>query len=83
MFKSTKDFEAAIKEILVAARDEKSLTPEGTEFQSDDYFEAVTECIDRRLLSGISYDRTVDGTPHFTPRKTRVTYSGLAFIESH
>ena len=83
MFKSTEEFESAIKAVLVAARDEKTLTPEGTEFQADDYFEAVTECIDRRLLSGVEYDRTMDGTPHFTSRKTRVTYSGLAFIEAH
>ena len=82
MFKSTKEFETAIKEVLIMVRDEKGLNSDESTFPEDDFWEAAVECVDRRFLSGINYQRTLDGKPHFTSRGTRVTYSGLAFIES-
>lgn len=83
MFKSIKEFDAAIKEVLVMILDEKPLTPDNSSFPDDDFWEAAVECVDRRYLNGINYQRTMDGKPHFNSRGVRVTYSGLAFIESH
>lgn len=83
MFKSTKEFDSAIKEILIKLRDGESISSMETSLEEDDFFEALVECIDRRYLSGLSYQRTMNGKPHFSQTNIRVTYSGLSFIETH
>lgn len=83
MFKSTKEFDVAMKDILIQFRDGKTistLSPLGNE---DDFLAALCECVDRRFLSGLTYQCTLDGKPHFTEGDVRVTYSGISFIESH
>lgn len=82
MFKSTQEFNAAIKMILVQVRDNglpKNINPD---LPNEDYDEALVECINRGYLSGISYQRTLGGKPRFDYNNIRLTYSGLAFIES-
>ncbi len=79
MFKSTKEFDAAIREKLTALRD-------GADFYSllldDNSKEAIAESITRGYLQGIECMRTADGAAHFTAIKPMVTYRGLSFIES-
>lgn len=82
MFKSTKEFDFAIKEILVKIRDGESINSKATSLEENNFNEALAECVDRRYLSGLSYQRTLDGKPHFSQTDIRVTYSGLSFIES-
>ncbi|MFV0343945.1 MAG: YjcQ family protein [Anaerocolumna sp.] len=82
MFKSTKEFDSAIKEILEKLRDGENIGSITTALENDDFYEALSECVDRRYLSGLSYQRTADGKPHFSQTNIRVTYSGLSFIES-
>ncbi len=82
MFKSTKEFDSAIKEILVAICNGERINSIKTTLQIDDFNEALVECIDRKYLSGASYRRTEDGTPHFQGENIRVSYSGLSFLES-
>ncbi len=79
MFKSTKEFDRAILKLLTALRDNEDLWALLTD---DDSKEALVECIDRGLIQGVKYGRTQDGQPHFDKIKPRVSYSGLAFIES-
>lgn len=80
MFKSTKEFDSAVKSILIKLRDGESLNSIP---QDNDSLEAIVECINRGFLQGVSYDRTMDGIPCFQQINPRVTYNGLRFIESN
>jgi len=82
MFKSTKEFDSAVKETLIKLRDGEKLDALTTTLQEADFDEALTECIDRGYLSGVSYQRTMNGKPHFQETNIRITYYGLSFIES-
>lgn len=79
MFKSTKEFDSAIREKLSALRDGAELV---SLLADDDSKEAVIESINRGYLQGIEYIRAANGAAYFTPIKPMVTYQGLAFIES-
>ena len=81
MFKSTKEFDSAVKVIVETVLSEKKLDPKVTSIGEDDYWEALAEAIHRGYVNGISYNRTADGKPHFQLINPRVTYSGLSFIE--
>lgn len=79
MFKSTKEFDSAIREKLTALRDGEdlySLLPD------DNSKEAIVESINRGYLQGVEYMRTANGDAHITAVKPMVTYRGLSFIES-
>lgn len=83
MFKSTKEFDSVMKDILVQIRDGIAVNSLSSSIDEGDFNAALAECVDRRYLSGLSYQRTMDGKPHFSLSDVRVTYSGLTFIESH
>lgn len=82
MFKSTKEFDKAVREILVAIRDGKNLQEVITQNGSDNYYEALARCCDMRYIVGIKYERTLDNAPHFDLQNPKITYSGLQFIEA-
>ena len=78
MFKSTQEFDSAVKTVLLKIRDGEDLSS----FPSDDdSLEAIAESIDRRFLQGVSYERDSNGKPHFQKINSRLTYNGLKFIE--
>lgn len=80
MFKSTQEFDSAVKNILIKLRDGESLNSIP---QDEDSLEAIVECINRGFLQGVTYDRTLDGKPHLQQMNPRVTYNGLKFIENN
>lgn len=80
MFKSTKEFDSAMKNILEKVRDGESLNSLQVD---DDSLEAIAECITRGFLQGIEYERTASGKPCFQIVNLRVSYNGLKFIESN
>lgn len=79
MFKSTKEFDSAIREKLTALCDGANLQSLLTDDNSN---EAIAESINRGYLQGVDCMRTADGTAHFSVIKPMVTYRGLSFIES-
>lgn len=81
MFKSTKEFDKAVREILVAVRDGKNLQEVIAQNDSD-YPEALVRCCDMGYTVGIKYQRTLDNTAHFDLKNPKITYSGLQFIEA-
>ncbi len=84
MFKSTDEFDSAIKDVLRMVRSEENFDsiPSKLNLTDADFGDVVIECSSRGFLSNISYRRTGDGVPHFAPNNIRITYSGLKFIES-
>lgn len=80
MFKSTQEFDSAMKEILVRVRDEKSLDDL---LENVDYCDALAECDKREFLKGIIYFINGKGIPRIQECNPRITKSGLYFIESH
>ncbi|WP_425426527.1 YjcQ family protein [Alicyclobacillus macrosporangiidus] len=50
--------------------------------ESDDYQDALKRLIDLNLITGVMYTKTIGGLV-FNVHKPRLTYEGLAFIESH
>lgn len=83
MFKSTIEFNSAIKEILTTVRDGKDINSDDSTIEQEDFWEAVVECIDRRYIIGVTYNRLASGAPVFQSKRPRITYSGLAFIEAN
>lgn len=80
MFKSTKEFDLAMKEILVHIRDENSIDEL---LKNIDYFDSFVECVKTGLIQGVTF--WVDGSgkiniENFHPRITRL---GLEFIETN
>ena len=83
MFESTKEFDSSIKDVLKMVRDGENLDSISSKLNMDaaDFGDVIVECDNRGFLSGVSYRRTGDGIPRFSPNKIRITYSGLDFIE--
>ena len=80
MFKSDKEFESAMKEILIYVRDEKPLDEF---FKSVDYRNAFIECDKRELLQGVLYFINEKGLPVIENCQPYITYNGLKFIENN
>lgn len=80
MFKTTKEFDAAVKNILDKLNTGESFSSLPTD---DDSLEAIAECINRGFLRGVAYDRTASGKPVFQQINPILTYDGLKFIESN
>ena len=54
MFKSTKEFDSAMKDILVQIRDGIAVNSLSSSIDEGDFNAALAECVDRRYLSGLS-----------------------------
>ena len=82
MFKSTTEFNFAMSEILKQLCNDVRLESLTKPENESDRNAAIVECIDRGYITGVSYDYTQDGKPHFSVSELRVTHSGLSFMES-
>lgn len=80
MFKSTQEFESAMRDFLIKFRDGEPLDSFTSNVDSAD---VIIECIDRGLLKGVSYSLSSDDSPCFSWPNPRISYAGLRFIESH
>lgn len=80
MFKTTKDFNLAMKDILTSVLNDCEPDSELSNLPKDDYWEALEEIVDRQYLKGITY-KYVDGRPSFDWLYLRISYAGLAFLE--
>lgn len=83
MFKSTKEFDKAVYDILVYIRDSKNLQVLEQKYGEENFGEALARCCDVSYIVGIKYDRTADGNPHFSTIKPMITYTGLEFVERY
>lgn len=83
MFKSTKEFDAVMREILKSIIDEKTdLKDIFDKYGDQDAGDALVECIDRGLIKGYNYQTVISGKHVFNASTPRITYSGLSFLES-
>lgn len=76
MYKTAKEFESAMRSILIKVRD-------GEKFSglTDDDIEAFGECSNSGYVTGVQGLRTADNKLHISQNNPSVTYSGLKFIE--
>lgn len=79
MFKTKKEYELAMKELLIRIRDGK---PVDDLLQSIDYCDAFAECSRSQFITAIDY--WVDGNQktHIEDCSARITRAGLDFIEN-
>ena len=83
MFKSTKEFDKAVYDILVCIRDGKNLQVLEQKYGEENFGEALVRCCDVNYIVGIKYNRTADGNPCFSTTKPMITYAGLEFVENY
>jgi hypothetical protein len=82
VFKSTKEFEAAVYEILIKIRDGSDYMRYQGKYGQGKFGDALEHAINRGYIRGVTAQRTaagnlnIDGNP-------RLTYNGLSFIEDH
>lgn len=81
MFKSTRDFNLAMKEILYSILNDCEPDHESSTLSREDYYDALEEIVDRGYLKGITY-KYIDGRPSFDWLYLRISYTGLAFLEN-
>lgn len=80
MFKSTQEFDSAMKEILIHIRDEN---PVDKLLKNPDYFDSFTECVKTGLIHGVTFWVDGNGKTNIENFQPRITRYGLEFIESH
>lgn len=83
MFKSTKDFDTAMYNILVNIREGKTNQENfGLEIDEADFNDALLRIVNLRLVLGVTCTETLGGLSIsvFNPRPS---YEGLAFIERY
>lgn len=81
MFKSTKEFDEAVKDILVHIRDGKDVRPLHQKYGEDNFNQAYERCYSEGLLDGLTAGRTNDGVMHYDGQP-KISYAGLRFIEN-
>ena len=81
MFKTTQDFNLAMKNILISILNDCELDAESSNLSREDYYTALEEIVDRKYLKGITYD-DFSGYPSFDFKHPRISYAGLSFLES-
>lgn len=82
MFKSTREFDSAMNDILKKLCNGRKLSDLDYPEDESDRDAAIIECINRDYISGVTYGHTQDGKAHFSEANLRVTYKGLSFMES-
>lgn len=82
MFKSTKEFDGAVKDILVYIRDGRDIKQLRQKHGEDNFNQAYERCYNEGLLDGITAGgRTNDGLMHYDGQP-KISYAGLRFIEN-
>lgn len=85
MFKSTKEFNKAVRIIILAFNQEFSSidkVQEATMLSDDEFTQALMRAIDIGYISGINYEGDIGGQIMWSVSNPHVTYDGLAFIEN-
>lgn len=83
MFKSVKEFEAAMHEILIKIRDEEDYQSLSSKLGQEDFDDALERCINQGLIKGIQCNRVASGRLLCDiVHKPRIAYEGLQFVES-
>ena len=85
MFKSTKEFDKAIYNILSDINNSVSIDEIKNKFSETEFDDAFEHCYNHNLINGIQPEgRTISGNYCFTILDTglRLTYKGLSFIEN-
>lgn len=81
MFKSTKEFDGAVKDILVYVRDGKDMRPLHQKYGKANFNQACERCYREGFLEGIGEGGiTNDGVRHYSGG-TVISNYGLQFIE--
>lgn len=78
MFKSKKEYDLAMQEILVRVRDEQSIDDL---LKNADYFDAFVECVRFFYIKGVTFWNDADGNANIEKFNPQITRSGLNFIE--
>lgn len=80
MFKSTKEYNEAILEVLTSIRDNNTFPNPNNKFDEYSLGDVINLCNNRDYIDGINVDKNITGyyVCYGTPR---LTYSGLKFIE--
>lgn len=82
MFKSTRDFEAAMYEIMVKIRDGSNYNELSSKYGETDFYDALEHCFKRSFITAEGPPRKTEaGTLSFYG-KPRITFEGLNFIEN-
>jgi hypothetical protein len=85
VFKSTKEFEAAMLVIALKLRDGFTTIDQlqqDTGLAEDDFHEAMQQAIRLGYVTGISYQSGIGGQYALSILDPKVTYVGLTFIEN-
>ena len=83
MFNSTKDFEAAMYQILSKVKEGRTKEANfGLDLDDLDFFDALSRVIKLELVTGIMLDG-VPARPFLSLSNPRLNYEGLEFIEHY
>lgn len=83
MFKSTKDFDTAMYEVLIKIRDNEDFKTLSPKYELYDLTEALGRCSDCGYVTGVFPQRMASGNLSIDlSTNVRITPSGLQFIEN-
>lgn len=84
MFKTLKEYDYAMYQILKVALDGNDASNVASKFGTNDGLEALGKCIELKYLSGFAASRNALGNYvlQITSTPLKVTYEGLRFIDT-
>ncbi|HID0769537.1 TPA: hypothetical protein ACXC99_003634 [Clostridium botulinum] len=83
MFKTTKDFDKMMYEILIQIRDNEDINNIFSKLGDTDFDDAIYECVEIGLINGLSFQKDAIGNLHPSiQREIRLSHKGLSFIEN-
>jgi len=82
MFKSSREFETVMYEILVKIRDGESYQTLSSKYAIEDLNEAMEECSNLGFVTGVIAHRTAANTVYIDLHNPKITYRGLKFVEA-
>lgn len=83
MFKSSKEFETAMYDILTQIRDNPNNKDILSKLGDIDFDDALDECLEMHLIKGLLHQHTASGSLTVDIiGKIRLSYDGLRFIEN-
>lgn len=83
MFKSLKEFDTAVFEILTKIRDDEDYCALSSTYGETKFDDALEYCVESKFIAGLKVDRVASGKlVTDAVRKIRITRDGLQYIEN-
>lgn len=83
MFKTLKDFDTAVRAILMKIRDEEDYEILRQDYSDENFEDALEYCVQHNLITGLHVQRTASGKLLADViGKVKITREGLKFIDT-